>query len=301
MSNKSVSIYEFLKKFPDEQSAIVYLEARRWPNGVACPTCGSLDIRQEKDYRYKFCRDCYLRFTVRTGTIFARSHIPLHKWLFAIYVLQQARKGVSSIQLSKELGISQKACWFMLHRLREACEEHKALVGTIEIDETYVGGKMSSKRGDKRVRGPRGAYGKQPVLGMRERDGHTTLKVIPDTTMFTLEKEIRSTVTEGSTVYTDEYRSYNDLSDWYSHDSVKHSKKEYARGDVTTNSIESVWALLKRGYHGIFHHYSVKHMQLYANEIAFRLNHTTGDVMAFINDLLDLAFKKRLTFKQLTA
>ena len=301
MSTEHLSVYEFFEKFPNEQSAFTYLESRRWPDGIDCPDCGSLNIRNEPDYRYHFCRDCYKKFTVRSNTIFERSHIPLHKWLFAVYLMQTSRKGINSIQLSKELGITQKAAWFLLHRLRTACDDFPTkLTGTVEVDETYIGGRLRNKRANKRVKGPRGTYGKHPLLGMRERDGDVVLKSIPDTQAYTLGRSLGRTVAQGSTVYTDEHAGYRHLDVVYTHETVSHGKKEWARGEVCTNGIESVWAIVKRAYMGIYHHFLVKHLQRYANEVAFRLNNRQG-VMEAIDALVDRSFGIRLTFRQLVA
>ena len=156
--NSELSVYEFFERFPDEEAAFEYIEARRWPNGRACPDCGSLDTKDWPKPRYYQCWDCKRVFTVRTGTIFERSHVPLHKWLFAMYLLQVSRKGVSSAQLAKQIGVTQKTGWFLLHRIREACREdftgNNQLDGEVEVDETYLGGKPRNK--EKRDRTRRG-------------------------------------------------------------------------------------------------------------------------------------------------
>ena len=299
----TISAYEFFKSFPDERSAIEYIESRRWADGVTCPYCDSTRTTRQKDYRYHQCKDCRKKFTVRTGTVFERSHISLDKWLYAMYLLQTARKGVSSLQLSKELGITQKSAWFMLHRLREACNiETEKMGGEVEIDEVYIGGLEKNKHESKKLRAGRGAVGKQPVLGMRERGGKVTAKSIPDTKRKTIEQEIEANVASGATVYTDEFASYQNLGKRYDHQSVNHSAKEYVYGMAHTNGIESVWAVMKRGFNGVYHHWSVKHTDRYTSEFTFRLNegNVRHDTMERIDKLVDGAFDKRLTFAALT-
>ena len=307
MGETTISTFEFFQRFPDEQAAIEAIEARRWPDGeVTCPHCDSDHTTRMKNSNYHQCnqKGCRKQFTVRTGTIFERSHIPLNKWLYAMYLLQTARKGVSSLQLSKELGITQKSAWFLLMRLREAFDvEATHMYGEVEVDESFFGGKEDNKHADKKLRAGRGTVGKQAVLGMRERQGRVAAKPIDDTTAPTIQQEITDTVRKGATLYTDEHRAYNGLDEAYQHLSVNHSKKQYRDGKAHTNSIESVWAVMKRGYKGVYHHWSPKHTRRYINEFVFRLNEGNVRIptMKRLYSILDHAIGKRLTYKELTA
>ena len=174
MTNNTISTFQLFEIFPDEESARQYLEGRLWRNGPTCPECKSGERITTRKGGYYRCNSCKLDFTVRTGTIFERSHIPLHKWLYAMYLLVTARKGISSLQLAKEIGVTQKSAWFMLCRLREACrapESRDKLKGIVEVDEVFIGGRERTKHESKKLKAGRGAVGKAPVLGMRERGG----------------------------------------------------------------------------------------------------------------------------------
>lgn len=291
--------------FPTAESARLYLESRLWENGVTCPTCkGKERITTRKGGFYR-CNACQLDFTIRTGTIFERSHVPLHKWLYAMYLLVTARKGISSMQLAKEIGITQKSAWFVLHRLREACSgKLDKLRGMVEIDETFIGGKERNKHEHKKLKAGRGAVGKTPVMGMRERGGRTVAMKLESTDAATIQQAIHDHIEVGSTLLTDEHSSYQGLDGlFFRHHTVNHVGGEYKNGIACVNGIESVWAVLKRGVYGVFHHISNKHTGRYADEFAWRLNagnvknHTLERLDSFVTAIVG----KRLTYEGLTA
>src|SRR4029077_18966088 len=183
MSKSTISTFQLFEMFPDQETARTYLEGRLWPNGPKCPICGMGERVTARAGGFYRCNQCKEDFTVRTGTIFERSHVPLHKWVYAMYLLVTARKGISSMQLAKEIGITQKSAWFVLHRLREACggPNLKKLAGIIEMEQSCVGGIENNKHEHKKLKAGRGTIGKTPVLGMRERGGRTVAMPISGT------------------------------------------------------------------------------------------------------------------------
>ena len=301
----TLSIMEVLSLFATEADAVKWFEDVRWKGTPTCTHCGNTENLSRPKSRPDayWCSACQQRFTVRMGTVMESSRISLQKWAVAMYYSLTARKGISSLQLSKELKVTQKTAWFLLQRIREACEyEGLKLENIVEVDETYIGGKAKNKHQDKKPKNLRGTEGKQAVFGMRQRGGKTVAKPVSGTDRKTLVSEIEQTIEPGSVLCTDDHGAYRELDPAkYYHDSVNHSMGEYVKGFVHTNSIESVWAVLKRALTGTYHHVSFKHLYRYMNEVTFRLNEgncevdTIDRMRALGRGLLG----KRLTYRRL--
>jgi transposase-like protein len=302
---KVLSFLDMVDRFPDEEAAIMYLKDVLWPEGPVCPFCGSKHHNVRANPMYLYCADCRKSYTIRTGTIFQRSHVPLHKWLYAIYLVVTARKGVSSLQLSKELGITQKSAWFMLQRIRSACGNDGGcdlLSGIVEVDETYIGGKEANRHESKKKRAGRGPVGKMGVIGMKQRDGKVKAEPLPNTSAKAVHAAVTGVVAPGTILCTDDHVSYRGMPQ-YNRKVVNHSAKQYVDGLAHTNSIESVWAVLKRGFYGTFHWFTEKHLGRYVDEFTFRLNegNCRYDTITRIDSFLCKVPGTRLTYKSLTA
>lgn len=305
---ETVSLYEFFKKFPTEEASRLYFEIKRWKEGRFCPHCGSYSVSEcinHKPMPYR-CKDCRKHFSVRTGTMLEESRLPLQKWLMAIYMMTTARKGIPSTQMAKELGITQKSAWFLAQRIRESwfsqsggnSNDGGSLDNEVEVDETYIGGKEKNKHAYKRINQGRGSVGKLIVAGIKQRGGLVVAQPIENTSSQTLKGFIYRNVKSGSTVYTDNFKSYKGMTG-YAHQSVNHSVGEYVKAQAHTNGIESFWALLKRGYYGIYHHMSAKHLHRYVNEFSFRHNTASIGTMQFIEMTISRMKNKRLTYGEL--
>lgn len=297
------SLIQLFEAFPDEQSAIDHLRAIRWKNGAFCPYCGSTRVMHFSDKRTHKCSDCRQRFSIKVGTIFEDTKLPLRKWFAAIWLITSHKKGIASTQLAKDLKITQKSAWFVLHRLRYAAKTKsfaRPLAGNVEVDESMFGGKEANKHVSKRNPKNMNSRGKTIVMGFVEREGDARAFVIPNQKARTLKGEVAKNVAWGSTVMTDEHHSYKGLPAHYRHESVKHRTEEYVRGNVHVNSVESMWALFKRQYHGTHHWISAKHLDAYLGEMCYRWNRREMGEGERVNALL-AQVGGRLTYKALIA
>lgn len=271
--SKYTNLLQLMEYFSNEKVCEEFLEKMRWNGKVSCPFCKSKKVyKTKKAYKCAKCKKC---FSAKVGTIFENTKLPLQKWFVAIYLSTSHKKGISSLQLSKDIGVTQKTAWFMAQRIREMLKNFKPdiLDGTVEIDETYVGGKAKNNF-RLRHQGTQGRSTKQkkPVLGILSREGKAFITPVPDTKAETIQPIIYSKVKEGSRVMTDEWWAYQGIDSKYEHGVVQHRIKEYARGDIYTNSIESFWSIFKRGILGIYHWVKPKHLHRYCNEFEFRFN-----------------------------
>ena len=266
------SLMDLMCYFSNEEKCIEYLERVRWNGNVVSPFDPTSKVHKcTKGY---WCEKTNRTFNVKTRTIFENTKIPLRKWFIAIWIITSHKKGISSVQLSKDIDVSQKTSWFMLQRIRKCFENenHSILHNEVEIDETYIGGKSKNNTCDGKGTQGRSIRKKTPVIGMIERNGKLVSHIIPDAKASTLTPAITNTVDKTSTIYTDEWNGYNTIGKIYKHQRVRHKDKEFVRGNVYTNTIENVWGLLKRGLVGIYHNTSKKHLQMYIDEFVFRYN-----------------------------
>ena len=296
------TLTEFTDYFSDEETCVKHFTAIRFASGEYCPHCGHSEIYKFSNGKRYRCAKCKQDFTIRTGTVFGESKLPLRKWFMAIYLLLTSNKGISSVQLAKQVGVTQKTGWFIDHRIRSAMKQNKGqLFGRIEADETYIGGKAKNMHKEKRKLVGTGDDGKTAIIGVIQRGGDVKAHVPQNIKGTTLLSNIADKVQSGSFVYTDEHPAYNGLHRLgFHHGRVQHSAKEWVVGDAHTNSIESFWALFKRGYHGIYHWMSPKHMQKYVDEFVFRFNRRAGEAQdIFAETVMNVASSAQLPYKQL--
>ena len=302
---KFTNLISLLSYFKDEQVCREYLEQIRWAGTITCPykECGCNKCYKFSNGKVYKCSGCDKQFSVRVGTIFEDSKIPLQKWFAAIYLITSHKKGISSLQLHKDLGITQKTAWFLLHRVRHTFglnSNLEKLQGDCEADETFIGGKESNKHKNKRTEGTQGrsVKTKTAVAGIVQRGGELRATKVPDTTGFNLRKFVYKNLEFGSNLHTDEWWGYQGLAQAFKHKFVKHNEGEYVSGNTHTNTLENFWGLLKRGVIGIYHSMSNKHLQQYIDEFVFRYN-TKGFTENYRFDVMLNNINSRLTYKQL--
>ena len=268
--NSFNSLFELMQAFPTEKSCIKFLELVRWEDKVVSPFESTSKVYKCKNNRYH-CKNTGKYFNVRTNTFLEASKIQLRKWFMAIYLITSHKKGIASLQLAKDIHVTQKTAWFMLQRIRKCFEfeNNNILNNHVEVDETYVGGKNKNRHFNKKVEISQGrsTKDKTPVLGMVERKGKVNAKVVKNVQADTLTREIIKCI-----IYIDEYLGYNRIAQFYLHAVVRHNLSQYVDGLAFTNNIEGFWAIVKRGLLGIYHFTSKKHLQKYLDEFVFRFN-----------------------------
>jgi transposase-like protein len=298
-----MTIIDLFSTFSSDDRCRELLERLRWPNAPECPRCIGPVVRLAKNDRILYCKDCDYQFTVTANSIFHDSHLPLIKWFAAVYLLCESRKGMSANQIKRTLGISYKTAWYLCHRIRAAMAtaEKTMLEGTIEMDETYVGGKIRKGSGrENRLRN------KEIVIGIKQRGGELRFFRAEDVKSGTLAQYIKENVSkEVEVICTDELNSYPGAVkqsgiEGLQHKTVNHFAGIYADGDITTNGIESAFSLLKRGIVGSWHKVSAKHLPAYLEEMTFRFNRRNSKTL-FLDTLRHMATADPLTFEELTA
>lgn len=305
-NNLPKTLQQAIRFFSDDETCIEFIASRRWADGKAiCPKCGSDNNTFMASRRVWQCKnkECKKQFSVKVGTIFEDSAIGLDKWLTAMWLIVNAKNGISSYELSRAIGITQKSAWFVNHRIRLAMENgsFEKLSGEIEVDETYIGGQMKnmhkSVRKAKNITG-RGMVGKACVMGLIERKGNVKAKVIAWADTVTLNENINENVAPGSTVITDDHGGYRSMHEQYMHQVINHAV-EYVNGSIHTNSIENFWSLLKRTIKGTYVSVEPFHLGKYVNEQTFRFNNRKGNDGTRFLTALDAVAGRRLTYVDL--
>ena len=301
---EGISFIELADMFPDERAATKWFESQVWGSEQrhrCCPRCGGLETKpvpNAKPMPY-WCPDCRSYFSIRTGTLIERSKVPLRKWAIAIYLYLSGLKGISSMRLHRELGVTQKTASFMLHRIRAAYERQEKFEDEVEMDESYFGGLERNKHESKRLHKGTGGVGKTAVVGIKERaSGNVHAEVVSTVNKPTLHDFVERRTSAATTVYTDEHGGYRGIP--RHHVTIKHSVGEYVRGKAHTNGIESFWATMKRGMTGVYHKMSPEHLHRYVCEFAGRHNIRDRDNIDQMHHMVANMVGKRLMYKTLT-
>lgn len=292
-----MDLVKAMEQFPDQASCIEHLEGIRWGEKPQCPKCEGLDVVRKNERGLGrigrwCCKDCGASFKVTSGTLFAGTKIPLQKWFLAITLVANAKKGLSSCQLARDLGLRQKAAWRIMMKIRtEMAKKSPILQGIVEADETYIGGKRK-KDYDRTEDAPRkrgrGTM-KDAVIGAVSRDGHVTAQLIPDISGETIANFIRDNVdTENATLYTDQFKGYNTISKEMDHETLNRSE-QWEKGEMHTNTIEGFWSFIKRAWYGSHHHYTTGYTPLYLAEACYKYNHRETDMFSkFLRESMKL-------------
>jgi transposase-like protein len=295
-----MDMMELMERFGTEEKCRAILEELRWPDGTRCPRCNGVKTSRIHARDQFDCDTCRHQFSVTSGTIWHDTHLPLRKWFIAIYLTVESKKGMSANQMKRVLGVSYKTAWYLCHRIRAAMTEldPTPLKGTVECDETFIGGRMRGKGLGK------GAYlqNKGIVIGVIQRGGKVRLQLINRTDRKTLHRFIKEhTAPDTEVIITDDWKAYRGIGDHDTkHEVVNHSAKEHVRGDIHTNGIENVWSLLKRSVTDTYHKLSIKHLDAYLDELEWRFNNR-GNQYLFRDTLIKLLGSKNIEYQELIA
>ena len=297
---QGISLMDLMEMFPDDEAAERWFIETRWPSGIRCPRCDSDNVQERTTHptMHHRCRACRKFFSVKTGTSMDASNISYRCWAIGIYLFATGLKGTSSMKLHRDLGIGQKAAWFMAHRIRECFNHYPHMFfGTVELDESYFGGIKANKHSSKRLRAGRGTVGKTAVAGARDHDtGEISAAVVPGTSRQELRAFTEDRVSPDATVYTDNHGGYAGMPNRYS---VRHSAGEYVADQAHVNGLESFWATMKRGYMGTYHRMSPAHLQRYVNEFAGRHNQRSCDTVVQMRMMAMGLVGRRLPYRRL--